>query len=178
MNQTLASFTLICEKKKKKYVTNWHSHGHKWRNLYISCRGWYPFYSILHFIDGSRQYVCILCGSSNNATLWLNCNSIYYAWWRHQMETFSALLAICAGNSPVRWIPRTKARDAELCCLLWSASEKKWLSKQPWSGWFETPSWSLWRHCNGESDYIQQFTVRCNYLCSPYISVSDTKVPN
>ena len=24
-----------------------------------------------------------------------------YSWWRHQMETFSALLAICAGNSPV-----------------------------------------------------------------------------
>ena len=23
------------------------------------------------------------------------------AWWRHKMETFSALLAICAGNSPV-----------------------------------------------------------------------------
>ena len=23
------------------------------------------------------------------------------AWWRHQMESFSALLAICAGNSPV-----------------------------------------------------------------------------
>ena len=26
---------------------------------------------------------------------------IYPAWWRHQMEIFSALLAICAGNSPV-----------------------------------------------------------------------------
>ena len=24
-----------------------------------------------------------------------------YTWWRHQMETFSELLAICAGNSPV-----------------------------------------------------------------------------
>ena len=23
------------------------------------------------------------------------------SWWRHQMEPFSALLAICAGNSPV-----------------------------------------------------------------------------
>ena len=23
------------------------------------------------------------------------------SWWRHQIETFSALLAICAGNSPV-----------------------------------------------------------------------------
>ena len=35
------------------------------------------------------------------------------ALWRHQMEAFSALLAICARNSPVtgechRWIPRTK----------------------------------------------------------------------
>ena len=28
------------------------------------------------------------------------------------METISALLAICAGNS--QWIPRTKASDAEL----------------------------------------------------------------
>ena len=24
-----------------------------------------------------------------------------FTWWRHQMETFTALLAICAGNSPV-----------------------------------------------------------------------------
>ena len=24
-----------------------------------------------------------------------------HPWWRHQMETFSALLALCAGNSPV-----------------------------------------------------------------------------
>ena len=27
--------------------------------------------------------------------------SRWLSWWRHQMETFSALLAICAGNSPV-----------------------------------------------------------------------------
>ena len=25
---------------------------------------------------------------------------ILYAWWRHQIELFSALLALCAGNSP------------------------------------------------------------------------------
>ena len=34
------------------------------------------------------------------------------------METFSALLAFCAG-----WIPRTKASDAELLCFSWSAPE-------------------------------------------------------
>ena len=37
------------------------------------------------------------------------------SWCRHQMETFSALLAICAGNSP--------ASDAELWCFLWFAPE-------------------------------------------------------
>ena len=29
------------------------------------------------------------------------CVAFTCTWWRHQMETFSALLAICAGNSPV-----------------------------------------------------------------------------
>ena len=31
----------------------------------------------------------------------LNTLIAFLPWWRHQMETFSALLAICAGNSPV-----------------------------------------------------------------------------
>ena len=35
---------------------------------------------------------------------WLDA-AVYYQmenpWWRHQMKTFSALLALCAGNSPV-----------------------------------------------------------------------------
>ena len=26
---------------------------------------------------------------------------LFILWWRHEMETFSALLAMCAGNSPV-----------------------------------------------------------------------------
>ena len=31
----------------------------------------------------------------------------------------------------------------------------KRLSKQPWGWWFETPSWSLWRHCNaGTFSYV------------------------
>ena len=37
-----------------------------------------------------------------NSTQVLNSTSIHFSpWWRHQMETFSALLALCAGNSPV-----------------------------------------------------------------------------
>ena len=35
--------------------------------------------------------------------LWITVTSLkrHVLWWRHQMETFSALLALCAGNSPV-----------------------------------------------------------------------------
>ena len=34
-------------------------------------------------------------------SLWDNIRKQCHSWWRHQMETFSALLALCAGNSPV-----------------------------------------------------------------------------
>ena len=53
------------------------------------------------------------------------------------METFSALLALCAGNSP-RWIPLTNDSDAELWGFLWLRLKKKRLSKQSWGWWFET----------------------------------------
>ena len=69
-------------------------------------------------------------------------------WWRHQMETFSALPALCAGNSPVpgefpSQRPVTRSFDVSLICAL-----NKRSSKQSWGWWFETPSRSLWRHCN------------------------------
>ena len=41
------------------------------------------------------------------------------------METFSVLLVLCEGNPPANLcIPLTKASDAELCCILWSAPEQ------------------------------------------------------
>ena len=47
--------------------------------------------------------------------------SCLYTWWRHQMETFSALLAFCAGNSPVTGEfpaqrPVTRSFDVSLIC--------------------------------------------------------------
>ena len=36
-----------------------------------------------------------------------------YSWWRHQMEAFSVLLALCEGGPPVTsGFPLTKATDA------------------------------------------------------------------
>ena len=61
-------------------------------------------------------------------------------WWRYQMETFSALLAICARihGSPVNSPPKGQLRG----------TLNKRLSKQWWGWWFETPSRPLWRHCD------------------------------
>ena len=75
-------------------------------------------------------------------------------WWRHQMETFSALLTLFAGNSPVigefpAQRPVTRSFDVSFHLRLY-----KRLSKQSWGWWFETPSCSLWRHCNDEWDQL------------------------
>ena len=72
------------------------------------------------------------------------------AWWRPQMETFSALLAICAENSPVPGefpAQRPVTRNFDVFSDLRS---NKRLGKQSWGWWSETPSSSLWRHRNGE----------------------------
>ena len=54
---------------------------------------------------------------------------------------------LCGEFTGLRWIPRTKASDAELWCFLWFVPDKR-LSKQSWGWWFETQSGSLWRHSN------------------------------
>ena len=71
-----------------------------------------------------------------------------WSWWCHQMETFSALLSICAGISIVTGEfsaqrPVTRSFDVffDLCL-------NKRLSKQSWGWLFETLSCPLWRHCN------------------------------
>ena len=81
-------------------------------------------------------------------------------WWRHQMETFSALQAFVRGfhRSPVNTPHKGQWRGALMLSLI--CALKKWLSKQSWGWWFEMPTRSLWRHCNA---YIE-------YLCKDYLN--------
>ena len=63
------------------------------------------------------------------------------------METFSALLALCAGNSPVTnefpsQRPVTRSFDVSFDPQL-----NKQLNKQSWDWWFKTQPRLLWRHC-------------------------------
>ena len=69
-------------------------------------------------------------------------------WWRHQMETFSALLAICAGNSPVTGEFPAQRPATQSFDVFFDLRLNKRLSKQSWGWWFETLSQPLWRHRN------------------------------
>ena len=70
------------------------------------------------------------------------------SWRRHQMETFSALLAICAGNSPVSGEFPAQRPVTRSFYVFFDLRPNKRLSKQLCGWWFETHSSPLWRHNN------------------------------
>ena len=74
---------------------------------------------------------------------------LHRAWCHHQMETFSALLAICAGNSPVPSEFPTQRPVTQSFDVYFDLRLNKRLSTQSWGWWFEMLWCPLWRHCNG-----------------------------
>ena len=87
---------------------------------------------------------------------------IWLSWWRYPMETFFALLALCAWNLPgtgefPSQRPVTRSFD-----VLFDLPLNKCLSKQSCGWWFETPSRPLWRHCT-----VTNWGSRlsCGWLC-------------
>ena len=94
-------------------------------------------------------------------------------WWRHRKGTFTALLALCAGISPVTdelssQRPVTRSFDVFFYLCLY-----KRFSKQSRHRWFETPLHSLWRHCNEFSPL--QWTPSVTIM-ETYSAASDDKV--
>ena len=101
---------------------------------------------------------------------------ILLSWWRHQLETFSALLAICAGNWPVHGEFPVQMPVTQSCDVLFDLRLNKRLSKQSWGWWFETLSRPLWRHRN---EYAQLFwSPYCSSFYNYIISSHDRKHTN
>ena len=83
-------------------------------------------------------------------------------WWRHRMETFSALLAICSGNSPVPGKFPTQRPVTQGFDVFFDLRLNKRLSIQSWGWWLETLSCSLWRKSN---EIISSFWLSLWILC-------------
>ena len=91
------------------------------------------------------------------------------------METFSALLAICAGNSPVpgefpAQRPVTWSFD-----VFFDLRLNERLSKQSWGWWFETLSRPLWRHCNVIA-IIEAIDIDSSYQCWFDVDIDNTQI--
>ena len=84
-----------------------------------------------------------------------------------------------------RWIPLTMPVTRSFDDFYLRLNKR--LSKQPRGWWFETPSWSLWRHCSqllihvliskltlGMSNYNQRKTM--DAITYPYLNVKSTMV--
>ena len=71
------------------------------------------------------------------------------------METSSALLAICAGNSS----HKGQWRGALTFSLICTRINEQW-----WGWWFETPSSPLRRHCNETMAYDQRKHIQQNWM--------------
>ena len=97
------------------------------------------------------------------------------SWWRHQMETFSALLTICAGNSPVTSEFPTQRPVTRSFDIFFDLCLNEWLSKQSCGWWFETPSRPLWRHSNGNALLPKAYHQRC--FCGIHLTFFDINWP-
>ena len=63
---------------------------------------------------------------------------ISVSWWRHQMDTFSTLLAFYAGNSPVTGEFPSQMPVMQSFDVFFDQRLNKRLSKQSWRRWLET----------------------------------------
>ena len=84
---------------------------------------------------------------------------LHTAWWRHQTETFSAWLAHCERNPPVIGgfpLQRPVMRNFD---VFFDLRLNKRLSKQSRRRWFETPSRTLWCHCD---ESIARLPMACD----------------
>ena len=122
--------------------------GSQWR-LYLRYIAWYipkssrkiwtGFHRMLHItsrlsgVSYDKIKIRYIRSSLSISNTNLECHQVWSGfnlWWRHQMETFYALLAICGGNSPVpgefpAQRPVTRSFD-----VFFDLRLNKWLSKQ------------------------------------------------
>ena len=109
---------------------------------------------ILNNTTGPIGMITIVATTTPLCAKWtkVSYTMVYYgamlSWWRHQMETFSALLDICAGNSPGPGEFPAQRPVSRSFKFFFDLRLNKQLSKEWRDWWFETQSHPLRRHCN------------------------------
>ena len=95
----------------------------------------FPFERVLYTITNSFTLYSLVLFSTNS-------------WWSLLIETVSALLGICVGNSPVTGEFPAQRPVARSFDVFFDLCLNQRLNNQTRGWWFETPSRPLWRHRN------------------------------
>ena len=134
----------------------------KWKVALDNCKNGKHSCCRLQEAFNSLPYV-LLIATLTAYGMDIKSSKLISTWWRHQMETFSALLVICAGNSPVLGEFPTQRPVMWSFDVFFDLRLNKRLSKQSWGWWFETLSRPLWCHRNAylfnhchSQDWLQQ----------------------
>ena len=137
--------------------------------LHACKMGWFIYIYMYIYIRHSRRLIqshaktidAVVSYSNwdHQLPLYYSANPRWWAvpWWRHQKETFSALLAFCAGEFPAQ---RPVTRSFR---VFFDMRLNKLLSKQSWEWWFETLSLPLWRHCNALAADQTHATIKLHH---------------
>ena len=136
------------------------SHYNYWQRSWVLCLRSDPFITdlnnqpkkIRNFINMHQTFLHKHCMT----TSW------HWLWWRHQMETFFALLAIYEGNHWSQMDSPHKGQWRGALIFLRSAPGLT-MSKQLRRRRIETPLRSLWRHCN---DFPHNWLAMGGFVCS------------
>ena len=92
-------------------------------------------------------------------------------WWRHKMETFSALLALCEGDSPVTGELPSQRPVTRRFDIVFDLRLNKRLNKHSRRRWFESPSRLLWRHSNAICNLLVCMIVHYGFDNSSSVSL-------
>ena len=154
---------LVCTHNNQKIASLYVNRVYSMKYVYHFLVVWYG----VDILSTRSGFVCSISHDRPKCkwtSVWVN-NSYEYTknenikktWWRHQMETFSALLAICADNSPVSGEFSTQRPVTRSFDVFFDLRLNKRLSKQSWGWWFETLWRPLWRHRNDLRKYYILF---------------------
>ena len=134
-----------------------------WKCVLLMSTKWMYIWLILCIrvwsVHVDRSAVDVLRPKSNSNINSAGRRLLFYqrTWWRPQIETFSALLALCERNPPGNGGFRSQQLVVRRFHVFFDLRLYKCLSKQSICRWFETPSRSLWRHCNEVRYYENSF---------------------
>ena len=135
-----------------------------WGIIYVALAAIY----IVHFNLPELIHIALWWNSAICSWFMENCFN-GSSWWRHQMERFSALLALCVG---IRWWQQ-RASDAENSCTWWRYHETTHIHRQwPQSDKHDYLSVSVCNLCDVSELWCPKLPI-----CTVYASFLDVRTP-